>query len=389
MSNDNKKRFLETLTVKSKRIYTEKIFTKKGIDPSMMPVPEVDVKEETHRKLQQYLKQVYFSDSDQPRTVFYDRPSDECNPRGFMPRDPNISFPTTVEVVYIQTEDGSHFTFRSKKVPVMCWDGSVNSWKEKDESSSLLDGFYRYGRLDKIMELADLDKEIIGDLLLRTEILEPYCSATTILDETITFEQARNLSEGDVLARKFEQPFRWFGSKMTNREIEIPPERPHGHEWQKKHQDIRFAQPIKEENWGLFLEAIEGKFLDEINSNELVREQVKKQRKRNRNKERIEKVKGECFDGDIFDKCHDVEVSLGERLLFIGKKDGEPVYVVDSPNYGHAMFVFDKEELARDFANGEFTATKAKELAVERVVHAGDWQNRAEDAVESAPKQES
>jgi hypothetical protein len=71
---------------------------------------------------------------------------------------------------------------------------------------------------------------------------------------------------------------------------------------------------------------------------------------------------------------------VGNRLMLSGTYQGKPVWVVDSPNYGHAAYVFDKEDAARDFADGKLRAKDAQGCALRRVVHVGEWAKRTREA---------
>jgi hypothetical protein len=103
-----------------------------------------------------------------------------------------------------------------------------------------------------------------------------------------------------------------------------------------------------------------------------------------RNRDRIRRiVDGQCFDPGTFDETQDVYVGVGEKLLFTGRVRGKKLFVVDSPDYGHALYVFGEEEedAARDWANQNITWTQARDQAIARIVHIGDWQGRLQEAL--------
>ncbi len=234
-------------------------------------------------------------------------------------------------------------------------------------------------------------------------------------EKEYTFEELCALKPGDVLFEVKDHPFkketgkfslpcrvettpswmrykRTFGwitqvKKMTvftNGIVHFPLERPFGAIGWKQWSLIKFTQRIHAENWHEMLKAIEGKYFEGVNTSTKLNRAIRNLHFIGESQDRIRKIQGECFRGGTFDECHGVEVGIGERLLFIGQKNNVPVYVIDSPSYGTALYVFTDETVARNFANKRISATKAQESASARVIHVGKWEARASQAIASA-----
>jgi len=220
----------------------------------------------------------------------------------------------------------------------------------------------------------------VGDQILAEEALNAYPRT----DHGIGRDAMMAMRTGDLFSSETEYAFwkRRDGS-VTNGKIVFPKERPSGLEW-RQHKDIGFACKVSAGNWPTLLDAIVGCYFESVNTDEGVRARIVREKAIVRNRERIRNVvAGQCFDPGTFDESEDVEVGIGERLLFIGKREGKRVYVVDSPNHGHALYVFGEEDIeaARDWANGRSDWQKARDLAKSRIVHVGEWQERALAAI--------
>jgi len=201
----------------------------------------------------------------------------------------------------------------------------------------------------------------------------------TEVDDVDKLRSAITAKWVEILATPFIRDDRH--QQVTNGYHSIPYQRPHGlAEWNRR-RDIRFLQPISANNWKLMLDAICGKCFNSFNTVDKMQKEIRNQRVIKRSESRIRRVQGECFDDGIFDDDGIVEVGLGERLIFIGSKDGRKVYVVDSPNHGNALYVFTDESTARDWANGRIGFRQARTLASACIVHRGDWRDRAASAV--------
>ena len=220
-------------------------------------------------------------------------------------------------------------------------------------------------------------------------------------DEFFRYEELKSVTHGDVLLQSgtVEKPFtydnegflksgkyyfsRRIGKRevlLPSRETAFPPRRPERSEWNSLYRDIHFAIEIRKENWSLFIRAIVGKYFGEINSNERVKALVCRRRLLERSSERIQKA-GACFDASTFDLNTDIEVGIGERLLFKGYKNGKMIFAVDSPNYGNGLYFFHKEEPAREWANGEIDFHEARKKAARFIVHSKNWEDRAKLAI--------
>lgn len=200
----------------------------------------------------------------------------------------------------------------------------------------------------------------------------------------MTFDQAKAMSVGDTVLLEREFAF-WMeeDGSVTNGKITFPKERPFGQEW-RSHLDIQFAVGVTLDNWPTLLEAIVGCYFESVNTDTRTKARVDRQKEIVRNRERIRRVvAGHCFDPGTFDVSEDVEVGIGDRLLFIGRRGGKRVFAVDSPNHGTALYLFDADGIkaARDWANGRIDWREAQRLATKRIVHVGEWKDRAIAAI--------
>ncbi len=200
----------------------------------------------------------------------------------------------------------------------------------------------------------------------------------------MTFASAKAWSTGDTFLLEEEFAFwKQEDGSVTNGKITFPKERPFDQGW-RKHRDIGFSVGVTLGNWQTMLDAIVGCYFDGVNTDTRIRARVERQKVLDHSRERIRKaVAGACFDPKTFDESKDVEVGIGERLLFIGVCGGKRVYAVDSPNHGHALYLFGAGSIkaARDWANGRIDWLEAKRLAMRRIVHVGEWKDRALAAI--------
>lgn len=200
----------------------------------------------------------------------------------------------------------------------------------------------------------------------------------------MTFARASALSTGDDFSVEREYAF-WKADdgSVTNGKITFPKERPYDQEW-RNHRDIGCAIKVTLGNWPTLLNAIVGCYYESVDTVDRVRERIECQKAKDRNRERIRLiVAGQCFDPGTFDENEDVEVGIRERLLFTGWRGGKRVCVVDSPNHGHALYVFgeDKVDVARAWAHGSINWQQAQREATSRIVHVDGWQERAAAAI--------
>lgn len=279
-------------------------------------------------------------------------------------------YPAEVESVTVQTVHG---LCRVARYDVSCVrrGETVDLFRTRQQKS-----WMKAGAVDWEL-FSDME---VGDQILAEEIERTYPS----IDHGISLDATEAMRAGDPFSIETEFAFwkRRDGS-VTNGKIVFPKERPSGQEW-RQHKGIGFACKVSAGNWPTLLDAIVGCYFESVNTDEGVRARIVREKAIVRNRERIRRiVAGQCFDPGTFDESEDVEVGIGERLLFIGKRDGKRVYAVDSPNHGHALYVFGDEggEAARSWANGRIDWRKAQSLAMARIIHVDGWQERAFAAI--------
>lgn len=92
-------------------------------------------------------------------------------------------------------------------------------------------------------------------------------------------------------------------------------------------------------------------------------------------KERIQNTPkyGECF----MDQRFYVISSSKKRAIFTNGH----VYVVDTPLYGHALYIFDDYSSALKWAENKLTFKEAKEKALLRVIHSKNWKTLVGEAL--------
>jgi hypothetical protein len=193
----------------------------------------------------------------------------------------------------------------------------------------------------------------------------------------LNFQQFCLLKPGQVVWR--EQPFRLelCGCRvLNNRGVSFPLKRPHGlanwNNWPR----IKFARGISPENWKLFLKAILGLMMEDIVKIKDVRQRMRQVQKREHNRQRIRRV-GQCFTGHKAIK----RVAVGENLIFVLEKGGSQIFVVDSPEYARALYVFDDYKDAMAWASRSIGWQEARQRARLVRIHAGAWEKDIEVAL--------
>ncbi|TAK04166.1 hypothetical protein EPO34_03405 [Patescibacteria group bacterium] len=268
-------------------------------------------------------------------------------------------YPTSIEQIEGTLNDGREFWMISEPLPYIKW------WRNGYVDSESYGEWRCYDR-----EFGDNHGrdgwERIKDGWMREGTFLPYPFISLCVAEV-----------EKIMATEIEYTFfRLENGDVTNGDITFPRERPY--EW-SRHKAIRFVQPIHERNWSLLLDSIVGCYFDGVNTIELIRMRLARQMALERNQKRIRRiVDGQCFDPGTFDETQDIFVGIGERLMFTGLKNSKRILVVDSPNYGHALYVFDEEnkDTAHDWANGRIGWKEARNKSVARIFHTKSWKGR-------------
>lgn len=261
-------------------------------------------------------------------------------------------YPDLVEVVLITTSDGQTHTIANHTLPTF-------EWIEIDYEERRANYF-------------------IGPRW-RKRGSRAFTTRRTICGLNINFATAVRLKPGMVLGRH--SAFRMMDMSVTDGTLKFPLRRPYGPDW-NKHEDIRSVQGISHENWLTMLTAICGLELDDREieltglSLQRVRERMQTVRVLRKRGTRREFIKGQCFDGK---NCE--VVAIGTNLVFTGQSNGQTIHIVDSPEYGRALYVFDDITMAHAWAKRAINAATARERAIARIVHTGEWVERTQAVI--------
>lgn len=222
------------------------------------------------------------------------------------------------------------------------------------------------------------EESYYGDQHFRRGTREFKTRVTLSCGVKMNFTIARKLKVGQPVGVLY--PFHLMGGVVTDGKLNFPLHRPHGDEWQE-HDTIRFANGVSQVNWTTMLRAIVGLYFDgKVNEWKVrVKDRVRSIRNSDRRIRDLEEKlkKGQCFNGDGMQK-----VAIGRNLLFVGRsKDGEPIYIVDAPEYGRALYIFQERQTAFDWASRKIDAKAARELATLWTPHIGEWEKRTSLAI--------
>lgn len=193
----------------------------------------------------------------------------------------------------------------------------------------------------------------------------------------VNYEQALHLRRGQVVKRAEPLRLDLGRRRITDGDYSFPLARPFRSEW--RYSGIRFAKGITADNWSLFLKAVIGLPVRDVIGKERVQNQVigrmRMVRRREKDRERKRRI-GQCFTGHKAVSS----VSIGKNLIFTLQRDDVLAYVVDSPEYASALYVFDSYEDAHDWASRAIGWREARERARLFRVHRGNWKEEI-DAV--------
>lgn len=188
----------------------------------------------------------------------------------------------------------------------------------------------------------------------------------------INYEQALHLKVGQVVRKSM--PLQLVRCRITDGDYVFPLARPFGEEW-RDYSRIRFAQGITAGNWLLFLKAIIGQYVQDVIEIKQVRHRMQSIRKQQLQQQRDQECKrqlGQCFAGHKAIRS----VSIGKNLLFTLQKEDTLTYVVDSPEYANALYVFDDHGDAHAWASRAISWREARERARLVRIHRGDWKEQ-------------
>lgn len=162
--------------------------------------------------------------------------------------------------------------------------------------------------------------------------------------------------------------FQWNGQWLTNGEVWFPRQRPCKEQW---HQYPISAIP--QECWQMFLEGLEGKYLEElIPFHKQILTAGRKVKLTNRQAKVVALVASHMWQGDEGCKT----VSVGRNVIFVASRaGGQTVHIVDNPGVG-AIYIFDDYKDARALATGSVTRTSAIKDGATRIIHIKGWQDK-------------
>ncbi|MFC1598638.1 hypothetical protein ACFL2U_01330 [Patescibacteria group bacterium] len=252
-------------------------------------------------------------------------------------------YPEEVTVVVFTTSEDKTYKVASHTLPYFNWDSYYSNWEGRTVWKRIgKRTFKRRVKIDGISLSYDVVSKLKKGMRIRTE-----------------------------------QPFRMINRKLTNGKISFPLSRPMGQDWQY-YREINFAQGVNRKNWRLFLTAIHGLYFDQ----ELpTMTSVRKMKKRKEMRKISTEYKRKQKKGEVFTHPDSQLVAIGSNLLFTACgdatcSDDKKMYVVDSPQYGRGLYIFDDYQPAFDWATRNINFRKARELALAFFPHVGDWKNR-------------
>ncbi len=182
-----------------------------------------------------------------------------------------------------------------------------------------------------------------------------------------------------------ELPFRsLIGGGLSNGNLRIPKERPYGKKAWDQHADVRPLQTITKESWPTLLDIGDGLYHKDFPTvPNRVREKLLRERQEEKDRVYKEKIAGKCIDLNILTEITRPTVSFGKRFLITGKNlHGEELSIVDSPNYGVALYVFKERLDAIEWASELINHEEAKRRAIRCIPHIPGWEERARETIQ-------
>jgi hypothetical protein len=286
-------------------------------------------------------------------------------------------YPTQVTVIHL-TIDGEKYSIASDSIPTT--EGCVEDrcYLAQPGTSRRPQALYHNWCRKHGWWTADMVRRggETKTALERAGMQNAFPSRIVVKGVTLSFRAANLLRVGDELPRREPRVFHFSPARLvvTNGDICVPLERPHGAEWRhERNLPISSLKGISKGNWSGMIKVLMGLECDgAIPTLSVIRSKKKKLDQDRKMAGRIRKLlKGQCFRSS-----NAKAVAIGTNLLFTLKDGERTIFAVDSPEYGRALYLFESRSVAFDWASRRITVTEARKAAFARFVHAGKWEDR-------------
>jgi hypothetical protein len=168
--------------------------------------------------------------------------------------------------------------------------------------------------------------------------------------------------------------YEWSGRYLTNTDIDVPVRRPERDEW-ARYPDLAPLKAIAEADWQLVLDVLEDNYLDEIIWPEVRKAVTREKQERattEKVRQRLEEMAARFYTGPFITK-----VAVGRDFIFtVETIIGKPLFVVDTPRYGHALYIFLNYTDARAWVARQITVAEARSRAAIVIMHTETWNER-------------
>jgi hypothetical protein len=273
-----------------------------------------------------------------------------------MPEE-GVDYPSEVTKITFNTSDNNSYVVASHTLPYFKW----------REYSRLNPGFNNYRNRYLRNNYYEKKWKKEGGKCFRRRV--------KINGLSLSYKAVAQLKKGMVIDRQ--QAFHLMSRKISDGKRSFPLIRPYRSTAWKEHHDIQFAQQVPPSCWLLFLQAICGMYFDQVLHMSTDAKSLKQvvRAKKTITELKLHSLKGECY------KNSDMQfVAIGANLLFTAINDSGKYYIVDSPEYGRGLYVFDDYQSAYDWATRKIKFREARKLARAFIPHVGKWDERV-DAV--------
>jgi len=268
---------------------------------------------------------------------------------------PRVRYPRKLRWLQVELSTGKVLTVHDRTIPVVKQDAAhfsrdLYKWHKPDKKSEC-ERYICHLNSHRIPRLAEFHLALPNDTVL-------------------TYDQACRLKVGQVVGRD-KKPLRLDLAErcITDGNYRFPLTRPFRSKW--TYSGISFASGHNAANWLLFLKTIHGQYVDDIIDIKKTRERMQSIKRQRQNRERIQRI-GQCFRGHKAISS----VSIGKNLLFTLQRGEEELFVVDSPEYANALYVFDSRDDAMAWATRAITWREARERARLVRTHHGNWKEQ-------------